>query len=57
MDAQGTVRRLELKNLHRREGGEEEFGEVERGELYTMIFLKRENNESVRRVERTETKV
>lgn len=33
MDAQDTVRRLELKNLHRREGGEEEFGEVKRGEL------------------------
>lgn len=33
MDAQGTVRRLELKNLHRREGGEEEFGEVKKGEL------------------------
>lgn len=32
MDAQGTVRRQELKNLHRREGVEEGFGEVEGGE-------------------------
>lgn len=32
IDAQGTVRRLELKNLHSREGSEEEFGEVEKEE-------------------------